>query len=152
MTRAGVLALTAGVILSLSGPALAAPADVANSVASEVMSPFCPGSTLHDCSSAEAQALRDRILARAEDGWTRTRLMSWLEDEYGPSIRSTPPTEGAGLLAWLIPIAVVLAGGAVASIFLRRSTRTAGGSEGAEVSGAERSDLERELQALRGRP
>ena len=152
MIRAGVLALTAGLIMSLSGHALAAPADVANSVASEVMSPFCPGSTLHDCSSAEAQALRDRILERAEDGWTRARLMSWLEDEYGPSIRSTPPTEGAGWLAWLLPIVVVITGGAVAWIFLRRSTRSAGGSEGTEVSGAERRDLERELQALRGRP
>lgn len=152
MIRAGVLALTAGLFLSMTGHALAAPADVANSVASEVMSPFCPGSTLHDCSSAEAQALRDRILVRAENGWTRARLMSWLEDEYGPSIRSTPPTEGAGWLAWLLPIAALLAGGAVAWIFLRRSTTTDGGSEGAEVSGAERSDLERELQALRGGP
>ena len=152
MIRAVVLALTTGVLLSMSGHALAAPADIANSVASEVMSPFCPGSTLHDCSSAEAQALRDRILARAENGWTRARLMSWLEDEYGPSIRSTPPTEGAGWLAWLIPIAMLIAGGAVAWIFLRRSTAAAKGSEGAQVSGAERSDLERELQTLRGGP
>ena len=152
MIRAGVLALVAGAILSLSGQALAAPADLANSVASNVMSPFCPGSTLHDCSSAEAQALRDRILRRAEDGWTRAQLMSWLEDEYGPSIRSTPPTEGAGWLAWIIPIAVTITGGAVAWIFLRRSATAAGSSEGTVLSGAERSDLERELQALRGRP
>lgn len=152
MIRAGVLALTAAAILSLSGQALAAPADLANSVASDVMSPFCPGSTLHDCSSTEAQALRDRILARAEDGWTRARLMSWLEDEYGPSIRSTPPTEGAGWLAWLIPIAVSVAGGVMAWIFLRRSATAAGSSDGTEPSGTERSDLERELQALRGGP
>ncbi len=152
MRRVAVFTLAAGLLLSVSTPASAAPADIANSVAADVMSPFCPGSTLHDCSSAEAQDLREEILARAENGWSRTRIMSWLEDEYGPSIRSTPATEGAGWLAWLLPLAVVIGGAAVAWAFLRRSTSSSGVEPSTQVTRSERSELERELRTLRGRP
>ena len=152
MRRAAAVALTTGLLLAVSSPAAAAPADLANDVAADVMSPFCPGSTLHDCSSAEAQDLRDEILVRAENGWSRARIMSWLEDEYGPSIRSTPATDGAGWLAWLLPLAVVIGGAAMAWAFLRRSTSSGGAPPSAQVTRSERTDLERELRALRGRP
>lgn len=150
MRRVAVFTLTAGLLLSVSSPAAAAPADIANSVAADVMSPFCPGSTLHDCSSAEAQDLRNEILVRAENGWNRTRIMSWLEDEYGPSIRSTPATEGAGWLAWLLPLVVLIGGAALAWAFLRRSTSSSGAPPSVQVTRSERSDLERELRTLRG--
>ncbi|MDQ3618590.1 MAG: cytochrome c-type biogenesis protein CcmH [Actinomycetota bacterium] len=152
MRRVAVVALATGLLLAVSSSAAAAPADIANDVAADVMSPFCPGSTLHDCSSAEAQDLRDEILARADNGWSRTRILSWLEDEYGPSIRSTPATEGAGWLAWLLPLAVVIGGAAMAWAFLRRSTSSGGAPPSTQVTRSERSDLERELRALRGRP
>jgi cytochrome c-type biogenesis protein CcmH len=105
--------------------AWASPEDVANSVAHEVMSPYCPGVTLHDCPSSSAQDLRAEIVAWAEDGMTKGEIVDRLEDEFGPSIRAVPEAEGAGLLAWLLPAAAVIAGTVAAALLARRWTRRA---------------------------
>jgi cytochrome c-type biogenesis protein CcmH/NrfF len=99
--------------------AYAAPEDVANAVAHEVMSPYCPGVTLHDCPSSEAQEMRETIVAWAEEGMTKDAIIDRLEDEFGPSVRAVPRAEGAGLLAWLLP-GLAVAGGAVAAALLAR--------------------------------
>jgi cytochrome c-type biogenesis protein CcmH/NrfF len=99
--------------------AWANPEDVANAVAHEVMSPYCPGVTLHDCPSSSAQDMRRQIAGWAEGGMTKGEIIDRLEDEFGPSIRAVPETDGAGLFAWLLPgIAVI--GGAVAAVALAR--------------------------------
>lgn len=114
-----VLLAAAGLVLAVPTGALAAPQDVANAVANEVMSPYCPGVTLHDCPSSSAQEMRDEIGAWAEDGMTKDQILDRLEDEFGPSIRAVPPVEGSGLLAWLLP-GLAVAGGAVVAVVLAR--------------------------------
>lgn len=99
--------------------AYAAPEDVANAVAQEVMSPYCPGVTLHDCPSSEAQEMRETIVLWAEEGMTKDAIIDRLEGEFGPSVRAVPRAEGAGLFAWLLP-GLAVAGGAVAATLLAR--------------------------------
>ena len=38
--------------------------------------------------------------------------MNHLEDEFGDSISATPPSSGAGLIAWILPALAVIVGGA----------------------------------------
>jgi cytochrome c-type biogenesis protein CcmH len=116
--RAGLL--VAAFLLAAPGVAAAAPEDVANQVAQEVMSPYCPGVTLHDCPSSSAQEMRTEITAWAEDGMTKDQILDRLEDEFGPSIRAVPRAEGSGLLAWLLPGVAVLGGGVTAVVLARR--------------------------------
>lgn len=105
-------------LLALPGVAHAAPEDVANAVAQEVMSPYCPGVTLHDCPSARAQDMREEITGWARDGMAKDEIMARLEDEFGPSIRAIP-RGGGGTFAWLLP-ALALAAGAGGAFFLAR--------------------------------
>jgi cytochrome c-type biogenesis protein CcmH/NrfF len=102
-----------------------APQDVANSISEHVMSPFCPGVTLHDCPSDNAVGLRAQIARWAAHGWTRQRIMTKLLAEYGPDIRAVPSDQGASLLVWLLPGFALLAGGATAAVFARRWSRPA---------------------------
>ena len=115
-------ALLALAVSLLASPAFAAPEDVANEVAQEVMSPYCPGVTLHDCPSSSAQEMREEITAWARAGMSKDEIMGRLEDEFGSSIRAVP-RGGGGVFAWLLP-ALGLAGGAAAAVvFARRWSR-----------------------------
>ena len=128
--------------------AVASPQDDANDVAQEVMSPFCPGVTLHECPSARAIELRDEIADWFAAGLSRAQVFERLEDEYGPSIRATPDPKGAGLAAWLVPALAVLLGLGIVGFVLRR--RSEAESE-VSVAGPDRERLESELSVARAR-
>jgi cytochrome c-type biogenesis protein CcmH len=126
------------------------PEDLANRISAEVMSPYCPGVTLHDCPSDAAVQLRDRILGWARDGWSRDRILDRLEAEYGASIRSTPPASGAGLWAWVMPGVAVAAGLIAATLVARRwSRRRSPEGDVVEPTAAQRSRLDSELAQAR---
>ena len=116
----------------------------------QIMSPYCPGVTLHECPSSEAIELREQIEGWLAAGWSEEAVMSQLERQFGPSIRARPPTEGAGLAAWVVP--VLLAGGGLLLVgFLIRSwlkfARSA--REVPRLSEEEATRLHAELEALR---
>ena len=148
--RAVVLALL--MVAVAAAPAVGGPADVATDISNEIMSPFCDGVTLHDCPSQEALDLRAQIQGWASAGWSRERIYERLESEFGASIRATPPSSGAGSLAWILPGLALLAGSAAAYSFARRWT---GGPSHGEtmpvaMSPGERARIDAELDALRG--
>ena len=103
--------------------AVASPDEVATSISYQVMSPYCPGVTLHDCPSEKAVDLRRRIAGWSEAGWSRPRILDHLENEFGASIRAVPdPGTGSGLVAWLLPAIALLIGIALLALLLRRWT------------------------------
>jgi cytochrome c-type biogenesis protein CcmH len=152
--RAALVALVAAGLLLLPSGALGGPADVANDVSSSVMSPFCPGVTLHDCPSDAATHLRVRIERWARAGLGRDAIVERLRAQYGPVIDAAPPRSGAGLIAWLGPAAAVLCGALVAWSLTRRwaRSRARGSSPGAPPSAQERARLDAELAQLQGPP
>lgn len=78
----------------------------------ELMSPYCPGKLLADCTSSLAGDLRTRIRTRLEAGDSKATVKADLVREFGTDILGAPPAEGVGWLAWLVPaiLAVVTAG------------------------------------------
>lgn len=152
MRRVGAVLAAAAIVIVFAAPSAHASADdLANSIASEVASPFCPGVTLENCPSDAATALRAKILEKAEAGWSKDRIMAWLEDEYGASIRAVPPASGSGLWAWLAPALALVAGALLAAILMRKWTSRRGFAEPSrpEPSGEMRARIDDELTALR---
>jgi cytochrome c-type biogenesis protein CcmH/NrfF len=131
--RAALALAVAG--LALAGLVLAGPEAArsergqaegwAYAVAREIMSPFCPGRTLAECPSPQAQTLRAWLLVQEAAGRSRADVEAELLERYGDQILALPPARGFGLTAYAIPVAVFLAGGAVVALFLRRQTREA---------------------------
>jgi cytochrome c-type biogenesis protein CcmH/NrfF len=112
-----------------SAPATALPSDApawAYELASELMSPFCPGRTLADCPSPAAASIRMWIVVQAAAGRTREDVEGELYERYGDAIRAAPRAEGLGLTAYVVPVAAFVAGGLLVAFVLRRMTR--GGS------------------------
>ncbi len=140
-------------ILTLPAPA-ATPEDVANDISMQVMSPFCPGVTLHDCPSQEAVELREEIEQWVRDGFTPAQILDRLERDFGTSVRAAPPVAGSGLGAWVIPALGALGGAVIAAELARRWVRRSAQHDGREptrhVTPSDRGRLERELRAFKG--
>jgi cytochrome c-type biogenesis protein CcmH len=88
----------------------------------EVMCPVC-NTTLDQSSSPAARQIEAFISRRIAVGDTKTEIKNRLVDEYGPQILAAPPKSGFDLLAWLLPIAGVLAGAALLGFFAWRWSR-----------------------------
>lgn len=152
-----LLACGACLAVVLSCAPSTSPEDLANDVSSNVMSPFCPGVTLHDCPSEKATDYRAKIVGWAEEGWSKERIMARIRSDFGPGVNATPPAGGAGILAWILPGIAVLAGGALALLAVRRWTgrRSGPGLEAGPAIPAmapeERRLIEAELEELRRR-
>jgi cytochrome c-type biogenesis protein CcmH len=63
--------------------------------------------------------VRERIAA----GDTKSEIKDRLVAQFGKGVLAAPETEGFDLLAWVLPVAGLIAGGAVLSFLLWRWTR-----------------------------
>lgn len=89
-------------------PARQAAADLSR----QLMSPFCPGKLLADCTSPNAGELREAIAGRLAAGETVAAVKADLVQRYGKEILGAPPAEGVGWLAWIVPALLGLASAA----------------------------------------
>lgn len=89
------------------------PRQQAADLSSQLMSPFCPGRLLVDCTSSQAHDLREAIAVRLSAGESVDAVRADLVRQYGHEILGAPPAAGVGLLAWLLPalLGVVTFGG-----------------------------------------
>lgn len=83
-------------------------------------SPFCPGLMLEVCPSPQSAAVRDTLQLMAEEGADADSLVAWFLASYGEEWRGVPETRGRGLLAWVVPPAMLLAGAVLVVVALRR--------------------------------
>ena len=84
-------------------------------VESEVMCPEC-ATTLDQSDSPIAQRMKAFIARRIAAGDTKSEIKAKLVDDFGPAVLAAPPKEGFDLLAWLLPIAGVVAGAVAAAV------------------------------------
>lgn len=90
--------------LALAAPLAAqTPKEQAWDLAHELMSPFCPGKLLAECTSSLAGELREDVAKRIAAGETRDAVKADLIRQYGKEILGAPEAEGVGLLAWVLP-------------------------------------------------
>lgn len=92
----------------------------AQTIFTNVMSPYCPGRLLADCPSPAAFELRADILRRLESGDNAADVERDLYRKFGDSIRAVPPARGWGRVLAVAP-AIALALSAAALVwFLAR--------------------------------
>lgn len=137
------------VLIATASPAAgASPEQTAIDVSQQVMSPYCPGLTLHDCASEPALKLRIRIENWVRDGWSKERILDHLESQWGEEILAAPKPEGAGLLAWLLPGLALLVGAGAVIVVARRWVHRPKPDD-SEISSEDRERLESEIARLR---
>lgn len=85
-----------------------------------LMSPYCPGASLRDCGSGQAEVLRDRIRAWVREGRSETWIEDELMAEFGPNILAAPRFEGMGAVTYVLPFVALVVGLIALGIFLSR--------------------------------
>jgi cytochrome c-type biogenesis protein CcmH len=105
-----------GLLLLVAAPAAlaATPQFTQDEIETEVMCPVC-GTRLDLSHSPAANQIRDFIDQKREAGWTKQQVKDALVAQFGQRILATTPTEGSGLVAWLVPLAVGAGGIALAA-------------------------------------
>lgn len=79
-----------------------------------VLSPYCPGRTISNCPSPQADELRDNIRLQLAGGESPEEVKENLYTVFGDELRTIPRASGFGLLAWVVPgVAFVLGAWAI---------------------------------------
>jgi cytochrome c-type biogenesis protein CcmH len=87
------------------------------------MCPVCD-TTLDQSSSPAARQIKALISARIAAGDSKQEIKDLLVAQYGPKILAAPPKKGFNLLAWLLPIFLLLGGAVVLGALAWRWSHT----------------------------
>jgi cytochrome c-type biogenesis protein CcmH len=94
-------------------------------VASQLKCPVCQGESVADSPSTISQQMRGVIRQQLQQGQSEQQIIQYFVSRYGNSILWSPPKQGFTLLAWVIPIAILL-GGALLLVLVIRGWLTIG--------------------------
>jgi cytochrome c-type biogenesis protein CcmH len=92
-------------------------------IASELMSPACPGRTLINCTSGYAEQWRELIRQKIAQGETKDQIIQYFVDMRGEEILASPVAHGFALTAWLFPILVIINGAGLIIVLTYRWSR-----------------------------
>jgi cytochrome c-type biogenesis protein CcmH len=129
MRRAVVVA--AGALL-LSGSASATGPPKAADLEAELVCPVCE-TTLDQSTAPVAERMKTFIRVRIAAGDTEQEIKDALVAEFGPAVLAKPPEGGFGLLAWLLPLAALIAGAIAVAVLLRSWSRRRAPPDGAQA-------------------
>lgn len=83
----------------------------------EIVCPVCE-TTLDQSNAPVAERMKLFIRERIAEGDSEREIKDALVAEFGPGVLATPPRSGFGLLAWLLPIGVLVGGAVVAGLLV----------------------------------
>lgn len=135
-------------LLALPALAQEEPKGWAYDLSNELLSPFCPGVSLADCSSGSAKSLVMWMVVQESAGRTRDDVEQELYARYGEVMRPTPKAEGIGVTAYVIPALVFVGGGLLIGFFLMRQTRAARAAQEAPKPDAAPATPDAELERI----
>ena len=97
---------------SSSATDAAAPAfqDQFRDVASDLRCPTCVGLSVLESDAPFSKQIKDEVTNQLKAGKSHEEILTFFTERYGPWILRVPPKTGVSILAWAIPLAVLLAG------------------------------------------
>ncbi len=106
------------------------------------------GTPLDVSNAPVAEQMKAQVRERIAQGWSKERILAEFEADFGREVLATPPKKGFDLIAWLLPLAVVLAGLTAIPFITRGWARRRGVAVGepTELDAEDRTRLERELE------
>ena len=110
-------------VLLVLSDSLPVAAFVWQDVAKELMSPACPGRTLINCTSGQSEQWRELIRQKVARGETKSEIVQHFVDMRGEEVLAAPPKKGFALMAWLVPMFVIVNGAGLIVVLTNRWVR-----------------------------
>ncbi|EKT4489810.1 MULTISPECIES: heme lyase NrfEFG subunit NrfF [Shewanella] len=114
------------------------------SLAHELRCPQCQNQNLIDSNSPVARDLRLEVYKMVEEGKADDEIVQFMTSRYGEFVLYKPRLETKTYVLWLGPVALLLFGGLIGFIFIRKQ-RTTGG-KALELSAEEQRQLDELLK------
>ncbi|HEY6826352.1 MAG TPA: cytochrome c-type biogenesis protein CcmH [Gemmatimonadaceae bacterium] len=93
-----------------------------SAVAAQLRCPVCQGLSIQDSPSELAQSMRSLVRDQLAQGKTPEQVKAYFVSKYGEWILLSPAPHGFNLLAYAVPVLVVVGGGALIVLAVRRWT------------------------------
>lgn len=117
-------------------------------IAKQLRCPTCTGLSVLDSSAGFSEQIKDQVKKQIELGKSEQQILDFFVERYGPWILREPPTDGFNLIAWALPIALLVVGPFLIWLFVWRR-RVSVDNFGVRSVDAIVSEMENELKALR---
>ncbi len=102
----------------LADPALEARAE---KIDAQLRCVVCQSQSIAESNAPLAKDLRLLVRERLTEGDTDEQVFAYMVERYGDYVLLKPPVQGNTLFLWSFPLMALLAGGAGAMLFLRRT-------------------------------
>jgi len=109
----------------------------AHQLAGDLMCPVCDGQTIDGSNAQIAVDMRLKVRELLDSGNTNAEVKDYFVDRYGQEILAAPETSGFSLLAYIVPVFIVLGGIGIALITIknmRKSAAQAGSPSGQSIT------------------
>lgn len=93
-----------------------------SAVAAQLRCPVCQGLSIQDSPSELAQSMRSLVRDQLAAGKTPDEVKAYFVSKYGEWILLAPKARGFNLIAYALPVLVVVGGGAAIAVAVRRWT------------------------------
>ena len=97
----------------------------AHQLAGELMCPVCDGQTIDGSNAQIAVDMRLKVRELLDAGDTNAEVKDYFVDRYGQEILAAPETSGFSLLAYIVPVFIVLGGIGIALITIKNMRKSA---------------------------
>src|SRR5712691_6339120 len=114
-----ILAAIWSYVLLVAPPARESLDQRVHDVASQLKCPVCQGESVADSPSTISQQMRGVIRQQLQQGQSEQQIIQYFESRYGNTILWSPPKQGFTILAWIIPIAILLSGAFLLMLVVR---------------------------------
>ena len=98
-----------------------------------LMCPVCPAESIDQAQVPLARQMRQRVREMLAEGASRQEVLDYFADRYGQNVLASPPKSGLNLLAWILPVVIILAALAGGLFVLKAMTGRGDGAP--ELSG-----------------
>lgn len=89
-------------------------------ISARLRCPVCLNLSIADSPSELARDMRDVVRDHLKRGETEAQIQAFFEARYGEWVDMKPKARGFNLLVWLLPVGVILGGGALIVLVVRR--------------------------------
>ena len=93
----------------------------ADAIAARVKCPTCESQTVAQAKTSAARAVYAVILEQVKAGRSDAQILGYIESRYGEQQLVVPEARGIRTLLWILPVAVVVFGGAGVAASIRRN-------------------------------
>jgi cytochrome c-type biogenesis protein CcmH len=116
-------------------------------VASQLKCLVCQGESVADSPATLSLQMRGVIRQQLQSGKSEQEVIQYFVSRYGDRILLSPPMQGLTLLAWLVPVALMI-GGALLVFFVLRSWQSHADKESGEANRAESVNIDEQELAF----